>query len=240
MIIHIDKNHEQHRVEELAVKYEAVYYKSAEQYVLITSSKMKSIPDELKSVAKEYFVLDSDIQLASRSYRKETRKIKIGNHYIGGDQKNTIVIAGPCAIESEKQIRESAALLKELDIIALRAGAYKPRTSPYTFQGLGKAGLELLDKIGEEYSLQVVTEVRDASQVDDVIMHADIIQIGAKSMYDHGILRKCAKAQKPVKKIVVKRKVPKAPKVSKVKPKVTKKVKTKVSKKKTIARKNKK
>ena len=140
MIIHIDKNLEQHRVEELAVKYEAVYYKSAEQYVLITSSKMKSIPDELKSVATEHFVLDSDIQLASRSYRKETRKIKIGNHYIGGDQKNTIVIAGPCAIESEKQIRESAALLKELDIIALRAGAYKPRTSPYTFQGLGKAG----------------------------------------------------------------------------------------------------
>lgn len=198
MIIHIDKNLEQKRVEELAVKHEAVYYKSAEKYVLITSSKMKSIPDELKSVAAEHFFLDSDIQLASRSYLKETRKIKIGNHYIGGDQKNTIIIAGPCAIESEKQIRESAALLKELDIIALRAGAYKPRTSPYTFQGLGKAGLELLDKIGDEYNLQIVTEVRDASQVDDVILHADIIQIGAKSMYDHGILRKCAKVRKPV------------------------------------------
>lgn len=198
MIIHIDKNLEEKKVEELAAKHEAVYFKSAEKYVLITSSKMKSIPDELKSVAKENFVLDSDIQLASRSYLKETRKIKIGNHYIGGDQKNTIVIAGPCAIESEKQIRESAALLKELDIIALRAGAYKPRTSPYTFQGLGKTGLELLDKIGDEYNLQIVTEVRDASQVDDVILHADIIQIGAKSMYDHGILRKCAQTRKPV------------------------------------------
>ena len=198
MIIHIDKNLEERRVEKLADKHEAVFYKSEDKYVLVTSSKMKVLPDDLKVLASEYFAMDSDIQLASRNYLKETRKIKIGNNYIGGNQKNTILIAGPCAIESEPQIRESANLLKELNITALRAGAYKPRTSPYTFQGLGKAGLELLDKIGDEYNLQIVTEVRDASQVDDVILHADIIQIGAKSMYDHGILRKCGQARKPV------------------------------------------
>jgi len=198
MIIHINKNLEEKKVEELASKHEAVYYKTSEKYVFVTSSKMKALPIDIKELADEHYVMDSDIQLASRNYLKETRKIKIGNHYIGGDQRNTIVIAGPCAIESEEQIRESVALLKELNIIALRAGAYKPRTSPYTFQGMGKAGLELLDRIGEEFRLQIVTEVRDASQVDDVIEHADIIQIGAKSMYDHGILRKCAKAGKPV------------------------------------------
>jgi 3-deoxy-7-phosphoheptulonate synthase len=198
MIIHIDKNFEERRIEELAARYEAVYYKSDNKYVLVTSSKMKVLPDDLKVLASEHFAMESDIQLASRSYLKETRKIKIGNNYIGGNQKNTILIAGPCAIESESQIRESANLLQELNITALRAGAYKPRTSPYTFQGLGKAGLELLDKIGEEYNLQIVTEVRDASQVDDVILHADIIQIGAKSMYDHGILHKCAQTRKPV------------------------------------------
>jgi 3-deoxy-7-phosphoheptulonate synthase len=198
MIIHIDKNLEERKVEELAARHEAVYYKSNDKYVLVTSSKMKVLPDDLKGLATAHFAMDTDIQLASRSYLKETRTIQIGDKFIGGNQNNTIVIAGPCAIESETQIRQSAALLKDLGIIALRAGAYKPRTSPYTFQGLGKAGLELLDKTGEEYGLQIVTEVRDASQVDDVIEHADIIQIGAKSMYDHGILRKCAKARKPV------------------------------------------
>jgi 3-deoxy-7-phosphoheptulonate synthase len=198
MIIHINKNLDGKRLEELAAKYEAVYYPSPDKFIFVVSSKIKTLPVDFKDIAIDHFVTDSDIQLASRSYLKETRKIKIGIQYIGGDQKNTIVIAGPCAIESEKQIRESAALLKELGIIALRAGAYKPRTSPYTFQGLGKAGLELLDKVGDENGLQVVTEVRDASQVDDVIEHADIIQIGAKSMYDHGILRKCAKAGKPI------------------------------------------
>lgn len=198
MIIHINKNTEESKVEALAARHEAVYYKSADKYVLVTSSKMKTLPDEMKDMATEHFAMDTDIQLASRSYLKETRTIKIGDKFIGGNQHNTIVIAGPCAIESETQIRQSAALLKDLGIIALRAGAYKPRTSPYTFQGLGKAGLELLDKTGEEYGLQIVTEVRDASQVDDVIEHADIIQIGAKSMYDHGILRKCAKTRKPI------------------------------------------
>ncbi len=198
MIIHLNKNLEEKKVEELASRHEAVYFKSAEKYVLVTTSRMKMLPDDFSEMALEYFVTDSDIQLASRSYQKETRTIKIGHQYIGGDQKNTVVIAGPCAIESEKQIKESASLLKELHIIALRAGAFKPRTSPYTFQGLGREGLELLSRIGKEYGLQVVTEVRDASQVDDVIQFADIIQIGAKSMYDHGILRKCAKARKPV------------------------------------------
>jgi 3-deoxy-7-phosphoheptulonate synthase len=198
MIIHLDKNLEEKRVEALAEKFEAVFFKSADNYVLVLSSRVKTLPAELTDITNEFFLTDTDIQLASRSYLKETRKIKIGNQTIGGDQKNTVLIAGPCAIESEKQIRESAALMKELNIIALRAGAYKPRTSPYTFQGLGKAGLELLDSIGDEYGLQIVTEVRDASQVDDVLLHADIIQIGAKSMYDHGILRKCAKARKPV------------------------------------------
>lgn len=198
MIIHINKNIDGKKLEQLAEKYEAVYYPAADKYIFVVSSKIKTLPADFKEVAIEHFVTDSDIQLAGRSYLKETRKIKIGDRYIGGDQKNTIVIAGPCAIESETQIRESASLMKELGIIALRAGAYKPRTSPYTFQGLGKAGLELLDKTGKEFGLQIVTEVRDASQVDDVIEHADIIQVGAKSMYDHGILRKCAKARKPV------------------------------------------
>jgi 3-deoxy-7-phosphoheptulonate synthase len=89
-------------------------------------------------------------------------------------------------------------LLKELGLSTLRAGSFKPRTSPYTFQGMGLAGLKLLDKIRQQYGFNIITEVRDSTHVDDIIAFADVIQIGAKSMYDHGILRKCGKTNKPV------------------------------------------
>ena len=80
----------------------------------------------------------------------------------------------------------------------LRAGAFKPRTSPYTFQGLGLEGLKLLDKMRSKYGLKIITEVRDSTHVDEIIEYADIIQIGAKAMYDHGILRKSGACNKPV------------------------------------------
>jgi 3-deoxy-7-phosphoheptulonate synthase len=80
----------------------------------------------------------------------------------------------------------------------MRAGSFKPRTSPYTFQGMGLEGLKLLDKVRQQHGFNIITEVRDSTHVDDVIAFADIIQIGAKSMYDHGILRKCGKTHKPV------------------------------------------
>ena len=80
----------------------------------------------------------------------------------------------------------------------MRAGCYKPRTSPYSFQGLGLEGLKLLAKMREKYGLHIITEVRDSSHVEEVIAHTDIIQIGAKAMYDQGILKRCGKANKPV------------------------------------------
>jgi 3-deoxy-7-phosphoheptulonate synthase len=142
--------------------------------------------------------MDTDIQLASRNYIQSGREIQMGNIRIGGSHHNTVVMAGPCAVESEEQIDASSALMVELGISVLRAGCFKPRTSPYSFQGLGLEGLKLLSKMRNKYGLIIITEVRDASHVDDVIAYADIIQIGAKSMYDHGILRKCGKAHKPV------------------------------------------
>ena len=80
----------------------------------------------------------------------------------------------------------------------LRAGAYKPRTSPYTFQGMGLEGLKLLDKMRSKYGLKIISEVRDSTHVKEIIEYADIVQIGAKSMYDHGILKACAKSSKTV------------------------------------------
>jgi 3-deoxy-7-phosphoheptulonate synthase len=124
--------------------------------------------------------------------------VALGEVTIGGSANNTIVIAGPCSVESENQIRESANFMQSLGITALRGGCYKPRTSPYSFQGLGLEGLKLLAKMREEFGFTIVSEVRDATHVNEVIEHADVIQVGAKSMYDHGILRACAKTTKPV------------------------------------------
>ena len=114
---------------------------------MVTSSSVKSIDAKFDNLVDDTFVFDSDIQLASRSYKSDTRSIDIGNHKIGGNHNNTLVIAGPCSVESESQISESAELLKELNVSTLRAGCYKQRTSPYSFQGLGLEGLKLLAKM---------------------------------------------------------------------------------------------
>ncbi len=198
MIIHLPKNIDNRKLEFLQKKHQSLFYKDAEKIVMITGSKHKELEEEISDIVLAYYVMDSDIQLASRAYFQDTREIDIAENKIGGSSKNTIVMAGPCSVESEEQINESAAFLKSMNIKVLRAGSFKPRTSPYTFQGMGKEGLKLLAKMREEYGFTIISEVRDASSFEPVADYADIVQIGAKAMYDHGILRKCAKIRKPV------------------------------------------
>jgi 3-deoxy-7-phosphoheptulonate synthase len=198
LIIHINKTVPVQQLAELAQKYEGVFFEKEDAYVCVLSFQIKTLPAEFEEIADSHHVTETDIQLSSRHYLPEKRTINMGRHKIGGKTNNTIVIAGPCAIESEQQIEQSAQLLKELGISVLRAGCYKPRTSPYSFQGMGIEGLKLLAKIREMYGFSIITEVRDATHADDVIQYADIVQIGAKAMYDHGILRKCGKIKKPV------------------------------------------
>lgn len=198
MIIHLKKGVSQGRIEELQKTLNAFHIKRNEHDVLITGSGKKSVPQEIESEVEEFWVFDTDVQLASKKYEREVREVKIGNVTIGGDSKNTILIGGPCSVESEEQIRQSSELIKGMGLTTLRGGCYKPRTSPYSFQGLGLEGLKLLDKMRSEYGLNVITEVRDATHVEEVIEYSDVIQIGAKAMYDQGILRACAKTQKPV------------------------------------------
>ena len=142
--------------------------------------------------------MENDMQLSSKKYSKKTREINFNNISIGGNSNNTLLITGPCSVESIDQISKSAEFIKELNLTTLRAGCYKPRTSPYSFQGLGLEGLKMLSEIRKKHNLNIISEVRDASHVDEVIEHVGIIQIGAKAMYDHGILRKCGKQNKPV------------------------------------------
>lgn len=198
MIIRLKKSAEPNRIKEIAESLKAVVVKNGQHSVLVTPASLKKLDEKYLPLVDEHFVFESDIQLASRNYLNATREIKIGKHFIGGNHNITMVIAGPCSVESEEQITKAAELCRSLGISVLRAGAFKPRTSPYTFQGLGLGGLKLLDKIRKKYDLQIITEVRDATHVNDVIEYADIIQIGAKSMYDHGILRACGKTHKPV------------------------------------------
>lgn len=185
-------------IAQLADKYQAFYIKDQDKDVLITSSSLKDLPEGLASIADSVCVFENDMQLASRKYINTTREVKIGDVTIGGNTKNTLLIGGPCSVESEEQITQSSELLKELGLTTLRGGCYKPRTSPYSFQGMGYDGLMLLVEMREKYGLNIITEVRDASHVQEVIAHSDVVQIGAKAMYDQGILRACAKINKPV------------------------------------------
>ena len=198
MILHLKYGIDPDEAATLARELNAVHLQKNGQAILITSSGIDSLEEKYQVLVDQSFVTDSDIQLASRFYRPETREIKIGKNFIGGQHNTTLVITGPCSVESEGQIRKSAELLVGLGLTTLRAGAYKPRTSPYTFQGLGLEGLKLLAKIREEYGLNIITEAKDATHIDSVIEYADIVQIGAKAMYDQGILKKAAKANKPV------------------------------------------
>lgn len=198
MIIHLKAGIDAEKAAGIAGEINAFHIHKDGTNVLITGAGMKEVPESIAGDVDESWVFDTDIQLASRKYKNEKRAVKIGDVTIGGDTNSTILIGGPCSVESEEQIRQSAELLTEMGLTTLRGGCYKPRTSPYSFQGLGLEGLKLLAKMREEYGLNVITEVRDATHIHEIIEYSDVIQVGAKAMYDQGILRACAKTQKPV------------------------------------------
>ncbi len=198
MIIHLKSSITAEVAATLAEQSNAFHIISEGVNVLILGSGVKEVPGALSNYTDNFWVFPNDMQLASRKYRNDTRKVKIGNVEIGGDTHNTILIGGPCSVESEEQIRQSSGLLVGLGLTTLRGGCYKPRTSPYSFQGLGLEGLKLLAKMREEFGLSVITEARDATHIQEIIEYTDVIQVGAKAMYDQGILRACAKINKPV------------------------------------------
>jgi 3-deoxy-7-phosphoheptulonate synthase len=134
--------------------------------------------------------------LASREAKPEDTVVKIGARSVGDG--GLFVIAGPCAVESAEQISESALLLKRAGADALRGGAFKPRSSPYSFQGLGKAGLLLLVKAREATGLPIVTEAVDAASCELVAEYADVVQIGARNMQNFELLKCAGRLRKPV------------------------------------------
>jgi len=135
-------------------------------------------------------------KLASREFHPQDTVVKVNGVSIGG--KQLVVMAGPCAVENCEQIMEAARAVKEAGGRVLRGGAYKPRTSPYSFQGLGEEGLRLLAQARDETGLPVVTEVIEPQLVPLVTTYADILQVGARNMQNYALLHAVGEAQRPV------------------------------------------
>lgn len=164
----------------------------------ITGNKGRIDPDTFKSMSG---VLDAvpvskPFKLVSREVKSEDTIIRVGSDEIGG--RDLTVIAGPCSVESRSQILEIAVMLREMGIKFLRGGAFKPRSSPYAFQGLKYDGLEYLKEASEKTGMHIVTEVKDTETLPMVAEYADVLQLGARNMYNYSLLEKIGEMNKPV------------------------------------------
>jgi 3-deoxy-7-phosphoheptulonate synthase len=146
---------------------------------------------------EEVIRITKPFKLASRDFHPYDSVIRVNETGIGSEE-NFVVIAGPCSVESREHILEVASFVKEQGAQLLRGGAYKPRTSPYSFQGLGVEGLKYLAEARERTGLPVVTEVMSTADMPDVAQYADVLQIGARNMQNFSLLRAAGEARKPV------------------------------------------
>lgn len=151
---------------------------------------------EVLDGVKEAHRIMSPYKLASRSFRPGGTRIQVGGVEFGGSA--VIAMAGPCSVEGEDQIQRAAALVAESGARVLRGGAFKPRSSPYSFQGLGEKGLELMRRAADSHGLLVVSEVMDQTQIAGMLPYVDILQVGARNMQNFNLLRELSKVRKPV------------------------------------------
>jgi 3-deoxy-7-phosphoheptulonate synthase len=158
----------------------------------VDGSRLAALPgvQEIIHVTKPY-------KQVSREWKADPTLVRLsGGLTVGGDE--VLVMAGPCSVESERQILDAARAVREAGATVLRAGAFKPRSSPYSFQGLGRAGLTLLARAREETGLLIVTEAMDNEGMDFVAEVADIIQIGARNMQNYSLLKRAGRSGKPI------------------------------------------
>lgn len=138
----------------------------------------------------------SPYKLASRELHPAETLISISKQHIGAPYFT--VIAGPCSVENEEMVQQVGNILQEEKVSFMRGGAFKPRTSPYSFQGLGESGLQLMAKVRERFGTLIVTEVMDSEQVETVATYADVLQIGSRNMQNFTLLKKVGKTNKPI------------------------------------------
>jgi 3-deoxy-7-phosphoheptulonate synthase len=163
---------------------------------VVGSGKVDPRLIELMPGVHEVLRITEPYKLASRTFKPDDTVISVGDVRIGGDE--VIVIAGPCSAESDTQVNATAAAVKRAGAKILRGGAFKPRSSPYSFQGMGEEGLQLLSSAANSHDLKLVTEVMDASQIDVVERYADMFQVGARNMQNFTLLRELGRTRKPI------------------------------------------
>jgi len=174
-------------------------YGTNKTVVALLGSNTGQIPTDIFAVlpgVESVVRIMKPYKLASREFKAEDSLVTVDGVEIGG--RRFVIMAGPCAVENREQLMETAMAVKKAGASIVRGGAFKPRTSPFSFQGLRKAGLELLAAVRREVGVPVVTEVVDASQVNMVSQYADILQVGARNMQNFTLLTKIGKSGCPV------------------------------------------
>lgn len=192
-------NHVIDRVRELG--YQPHVIRGTERTVIGVVGKSVAHRNELEALraapgVEEMIPIAQPFKLVSRELRRERTLVDVGGVRIGGEE--FVVMAGPCSVESREQILRTARALKAAGAHMLRGGAYKPRTSPYDFQGLGVEALQILREAREETGLPVVTEVMGTEEVEIVSEHADMLQVGARNMQNFPLLRRLARTPRPI------------------------------------------
>ena len=158
--------------------------------------RVMQMPFEAYAAVEKVVPIMKPYKLVSREFQEEPTEVRVGNAVFGGG--TFTVIAGPCSVESEEQVVEAARAAKEAGADLFRGGAYKPRTSPYSFQGLGEEGLAMLASARDVTGLPVVTEVLDVRDIDVVSRYADVLQVGARNMQNFLMLRDLGMQEKPI------------------------------------------
>jgi len=205
MIISMKLNASKQEVAEVRARIEEFGYKvhsiEGEQRVVIGAVGVGDVTNCLESLeampqVEKAVRISAPYKFVSKEFKKTRTEIKIGKATVGGDE--FVVMAGPCSVESEKQILESAELVAKAGAKFLRGGAFKPRTSPYDFQGLAEDGLKLLDKARRATGLAIVTEVMSDKDVPLVAEWADVLQIGARNMQNFSLLKTLGTCGRPI------------------------------------------
>ena len=151
---------------------------------------------EVMEGVHEVLRITEPYKLASRTFKPDNTAVSFGDFRVGGDE--VIVMAGPCSVETEEQIAASAVAVRKAGAKVLRGGAFKPRSSPYSFQGLGEEGLRMMRAAADAEGLKVVSEVMDVSQIELVSRYADILQVGARNMQNYTLLRELGQSRTPI------------------------------------------
>lgn len=204
MVVVLEKNISEDKLENIIKHLEdygfAVHKSTGVEQIVLGAIGVKPDFDTRKvkildGVAEVYRITEP-FKLASRSFHKEDTIVKIKNVEIGGNQ--IVVMAGPCSIENEEQIFTLAEIVSKSGGKILRGGAFKPRTSPYAFQGLGEEGLKLIRKAADKFGLLVITEVMESSQIELINNYTDIFQVGARNMQNFPLLKELGKINTPI------------------------------------------